>query len=127
LTFVMNSFLADAGAFGMKVDKNGVGENIKNEIGSSVAIVFKKELMKNILLETQLNLFESYKTLTRVDLDWETQFNLKVNRFVFANISTHFLYDHDQKVPKKNKSGMILQGRGGQFKEVLGIGISIHF
>ncbi len=139
LTIVNNQALADAGAFGVDealFDSTGVqtaaGKKIRYEFGALITTKFKKEIAKNIVLTTKLDLFSNYfKNPQNMDVNWDLLITMKVNKFVSASISTTLIYDHDIPVPVyKDISGVKTQTGTGprtQFKEVFAIGFSYKF
>ena len=65
-----------------------------------------------------------------IDLNWEVLINMKINKFLTANIATQMIYDHDIPVPvKREENGVKVMGTGPrlQFKEVLSLGLSYKF
>lgn len=117
MTYVGNEELSDAGAFG--VDP---GENIKGEIGGYVKAHFQDNIMENIQLVSKLDLFSNYlEKPQNIDVNLEVLLNMKVNKYISANISTTMIYDDDIDIAsdENDKPGPKLQ-----LKEILGIGIS---
>jgi len=55
-----------------------------------------------------------------IDLDWELKLQLKVNKYVKANIGTHIIYDDDIHEEKSGTPKV-------QLKQLLGIGLSYDF
>ncbi|HEX8514860.1 MAG TPA: DUF3078 domain-containing protein [Bacteroidia bacterium] len=137
ITIVNDQRLADAGAFGVqaaKRDATGVlqhGEMVRYEFGGFIKIAYKKEIAKNILLATKLELFSNYIDHPQnIDVNWEFQLDMKINRYIIASISTQMIYDHDIPVPVERKfNGVSTPGTGPrlQFKEVLGLGLAHKF
>lgn len=137
MTIVNNQNLADAGSFGVEpavLDNSGnlitKGKNIRSEYGGYIRALFKKDVMKNINLQTKLELFSNYtEEPTHVDVNWEVLISLKINKYIAATISTQLLYDHDIDIIIDNNNNGIVDALGPriQFKEVLGIGLSFKF
>jgi len=125
-TIVTNKTLSDLGAFG--VDP---GKKIKNELGAYINFQYKKdEILKNINFLTKLDLFSNYlKDPQNIDINWETLFVLKVNKFVSATIATNFVYDDNTKIGfDTNHDGTADKyGARAQFKEVIGVGFTYKF
>ena len=72
----------------------------------------KKEILKNVLLQTKLELFASYlDNPLFIDVNWDLMLSMKINEFLSANISTQVIYDH-------NVSTSV------QFKEMFSFGLS---
>ena len=132
MTIVKSQSLADNGAFGMEPaekDSNGNitkrGEWFRNEVGGYIRMFYKKELMKNVGLQTKLDLFSNYQTNPEnIDLSWEVLISMKVNKYISATITTHLLYDDDIDFMKDDGSK---EGAKIQFKEVLGVGFLYKF
>ncbi len=138
ITFVNDQRLADAGAFGVEAaeyDTAGVkikdGQTIRYEFGAYMKMTFKKEIFKNVNLETKLELFTNYLDHPEnVDVNWETVLTMKVNRFLSCMLNTQLIYDHDIPVPyERMEGGQLVTGTGPrlQFKEVLSVGLAVKF
>jgi hypothetical protein len=145
-TFVTDPELSARGAFG--VDTNGV---VNSEFGAYFRMNIKKEIMKNITIQTDVTLFNNYTdkdpvNQKKVDVDWQTSINMKVNKLIVVSLFTHLIYDYDIKqlvfdgdnpVWQTNENGQFITDANGnklqkrdallQFKEVLGVGISYKF
>lgn len=144
-TFVNDQNLADAGAFGVDpavIDPNSglilkKGKNIRAEFGAYLSATFKKELVKNVTLETKLDLFDNYtdkvsSNKKNVDVNWKVLVSMKINKFLVASVGTELIYDHNIPVPlfSKDANGDKFQSGTGprtQFKEVLAVGFSYKF
>ncbi|MDP4291126.1 MAG: DUF3078 domain-containing protein [Bacteroidota bacterium] len=143
LTFVIDQNLADQGAFGVRkaeVDAQGNiishGQTVKAEFGMSLNAYIKYEIMKNIVLDSRLILFDNYtdKVVSNrwnVDVDSETNLNFMVNRVFTATINARFLYDDNIKIPKydmvNGQRVKIGEGPRLQIKEAFGIGMMMKF
>jgi hypothetical protein len=131
MTLVNDQPLADAGAFGVEpavLDTAGnvitKGENYRAEYGGYLRALLKKDIMKNINLQTKLELFSNYaEEPGNIDINWEVLISMKVNKFISATISTQLLYDHDIDIIDNNGN----VGPRTQFKEVLGVGLNYKF
>ena len=120
-TIVGDDRLSDAGAYG--VDS---GSMLRAEIGAYFKMMFQKDIMKNVNLQSRLDLFANYETLDRVDINWENTINMKVNKYISASIFTHMRYDHDidtRPDDVANNKDIGIQRRL-QFKYVLGVGLA---
>ncbi|MBS1580705.1 MAG: DUF3078 domain-containing protein [Bacteroidetes bacterium] len=133
-TFVTNQELADAGAFGVdpaEYDANLVrtkaGKNSLFEFGGYVKLVYTQELAKNITFLTRADFFSNYlRDPQNIDVNWETLFTFKVNEWFAATLNTLLIYDHDTQIMKKwNDTDELYVGRGTQFKETIGLGITL--
>lgn len=125
-TFVMDETLSNQGAFG--VDE---GENVFLELGFLITNTWEKELVKNVLMNHRINLYTDYiRSFGNIDVDWEMNFNLKVNEFINANIGTHVIFDDDIKFDEVVADDGTVVDPGIsriQFKQLLGVGILYTF
>jgi len=145
-TFVKNDPLIDETAYGL-----AVGKTFRPEFGALIRATLKKDIVKNVSLWTQLDLFNNYTDNRRdafngkslrgnIDVNWQVRVDMKINKYLSANIYTQLIYDHDQKVNvrDKNTSGEYIQNADGsyqtsakqsrvQFREAIGVGIGYKF
>ncbi|CAM3403737.1 DUF3078 domain-containing protein [Zobellia roscoffensis] len=137
-TFVLDEELANKGAFGVKkavLDADGnvlePGEKIFLEFGFLVTNQYEKEVFKNMLLKHRLSLYTDYlQKFGNIDVDWELNFDLKVNKYVVTTIGTHIIYDDDILFDEqKDASGTVVDSGSPriQFKQLLGVGVSYAF
>lgn len=118
-TFVLDKKLSDAGAFGVTP-----GQKYKAEFGPYIRAVFAKDLIKNVNLNTNLELFTDYfGAFGNIDVNWNLLLTLKVNKWLAASIATQLIYDDDIMIT--DKDGNI--GPRTQFKEVIGVGLTYKF
>ncbi|MDD5571300.1 MAG: DUF3078 domain-containing protein [Bacteroidales bacterium] len=137
MTMVNDQNLANAGAFGVEkavYDTAGVliqnGKKTLVEFGGYLRFQYKKEIMKNILFQTKLDLFSNYlKDPQNIVVNWENLISFKVNKFISATITTNLIYDDKIKIAiDKNNDGIVeAKGPRTQFKEILSIGFSYKF
>jgi len=136
-TFVFDKNLANEGAFGVTsavYDDAGnlisKGENKKIEFGMLATGEWKTEVMKNIEMANKLILYSDYvNNYGNIDVDWEINFDLTINKYVSANVGSHFLFDDDIKSKKdtNNDGTFELSGPKIQVKQVLGVGFLYSF
>jgi hypothetical protein len=122
MTFVLNDSLSSVGAFG--VDTNKL---FRAEVGGYVRVLWKHDLMKNVGLQTKLDLFSNYlKDPQYIDVNWEVFLNMKINKFLTVNINTLLIYDHDIQIGKDtNSDGTPDEFKPRiQFKELFGLGLA---
>lgn len=117
-TFVLNDSLSNVGAFG--VDP---GEYIRSEAGISLMGKFKKDIVENVTLQANGNLFANYETFPNTVVNIETIINLKVNNFISSNISSQLIYD--DKVTTTSDDGTV--GAVVQFKNIISLGFTLRF
>jgi hypothetical protein len=110
-TFVDPSFtLPDAAYFG--VDE---GESVRYELGFNLSAYYKLVVMANVSFENILNLYSNYlENPQNVDMDYQLNIVLKINRFLSTNISFQTIYDDDAF-------------EGLQLRQVFGVGANYGF
>jgi hypothetical protein len=119
-TFVLDDTLSAKGSFG--VDP---GKKFRAEMGASARIGLIMDVMKNVTLATSLDLFSNLLDKPQnVDVNLKALLNLKVNEFLSANISITMIYDDN--VGYTDIEG-VSHGPRVQFKEILGVGLSVKF
>jgi hypothetical protein len=142
-TFVMDPALADSGAFGVEkaifdADGNKIrsGRSFRPEFGAALEARFKKEIMKNVNLQSRLNMFNNYTDRNianrkNIDVNFENAVNMKVNEYIAASLFIHMIYDNDIKTPVTREiDGVKTKTTVGprlQFKQTLGVGFSYKF
>jgi len=136
VTIVNDTKLADDGAFGVDkaiLDTSGKvithGKKIRYEFGSYMKIVIDKDIMKNVNLQSKLELFSNYNQEPQnLVINWDFLLNMKINKFLSATINTLLIYDPKAKVSAINALGkQEMIGPRTQFKELVGLGLSYKF
>ena len=118
ITIVTDTDLNSRGEFG--VDSN---KTINSELGATGRLKFQNEIMENVKLKSNLNLFAPYEAFTTVVVTWETLLNLKVNDYITTSVSLDVIYD--EKVEITRDDGSV--GPATQIKEALNIGFGYQF
>lgn len=137
-TFVLDQDLADKGAFGVQkavFDSDGTiirpGKNIFLEFGFLVTNTWETEVFKNMDLKQRLSLYTDYlRRFGNVDVDWELNLILRVNKYIVTNIGTQLIYDDDILFGEQvDVDGRVLDPGEPriQFKQLLGVGVSYDF
>lgn len=136
-TFVLDNTLANEGAFGVKpavYDSNNLlisrGEHVKMEFGTLFTGEWNTLVMENIKMANRLNLYSDYlHDYGNVDINWELNFDLTINKYITANVGTQLLYDDDVKYKEDlNNDGVLdVLGPRVQLKQLLGIGFLYSF
>lgn len=136
-TIVNDQQLADRGAFGVEgavYDELGNkikdGERVRNEVGGAAKVKIEFDLAENVSLSSNADLFSNYfNNPENIDINWETQVNMKINSFLSATFKTHLIYDHDIAVPVDRTGDGLKESTGPrtQFKQVAGLGFSYKF
>ena len=140
--FVENQELANKGAFGVtKAVTDSVGnivvpgKNVKGELGLNLVTSWKYNLMKNINLNTTLNLHNNYIDPNKynrwnIDVDWDNRFIFTINKLFSTVFYFHLKYDDESKTTKygTNDEGqkvVISSKPMVQIKESLGLSITL--
>lgn len=137
-TFVLNQELANNGAFGVKraildIDGNIIeeGKKVFMELGFLITNTWENEITKNVILNHRVNLYTDYlNSFGNIDIDWELNFNLKVNQFISASFGTHIIYDDDILFDVQEDANGNVSQRGEpriQFRQILGVGLLYDF
>ena len=113
-TFVTDQTLSNLGAYG--VDS---GKTVRSEFGAYLNMKFKKDIMTNVNLTSKLELFNNYtdkdkNNAKKIDVNFENQLNMKVNKYITASILLVLVYDAN-----------VIERT--QFKEVIGVGFGYKF
>ncbi|RZJ59396.1 MAG: hypothetical protein EOO45_25655, partial [Flavobacterium sp.] len=89
-TFVDKGFtLPNEAYFGVKQ-----GESIRYELGFNASAYYKLDVIANVSFENILNLYSNYLEETKnVDLDYQLNIVLRINRYLTTNISFQTIYD----------------------------------
>lgn len=98
--------------------RNGIdaGKHSRLNLGSTVTVNSRWELMKGLIWTSRLYAFTSY---SRCQAEWENTFALKVNKYLSTKI---FLYPRfDDGVKRKNEQSYF------QFNEYLSVGLDLGF
>ncbi len=137
-TFVFDQELANKGAFGVEkaiLDSDGnvlqPGKNVFMELGFLITNDLETQLMENVGIKHRLSLYSDYlRRFGNIDVDWELNVSLRVNKFIVTNLGTHIIYDDDIKFNAvKDAVGLVIDpGRPKlQFKQLLGVGVAYNF
>ncbi|MDR0420330.1 MAG: DUF3078 domain-containing protein [Prevotellaceae bacterium] len=120
-TFVLDTMLSNRGDFG--VDP---GHRTMAEIGSLIKATYSKTFKSKSTINSSLELFSSWMhSLGNIDISWEFDWNVKITKWFSTRIYAKLLYDDDIKI-KDTTTGEIL-GPRLQFKQMIGVGVSLSF
>ncbi len=124
LTFVNDFTLSNAGSYGVTP-----GENLRREFGAFVKILYSEKLMENVTFKGKLELFSNYlNNPQNIDVNLETLFNFKINKWLSASWSLNMMYDDDIDIKVLDgDDNLIGFGPRAQFKNVLSLGVSYIF
>ncbi|WP_158975255.1 DUF3078 domain-containing protein [Cellulophaga sp. L1A9] len=137
-TFVLDQDLANNGSFGVKKavkDADGTildkGKNVYMELGFLITNTWETEIMTNVLMNHRVSLYTDYlNSFGNIDVDWELNFNLKVNKYITSTIGTQVIFDDDILFDEVTDDNGIVTQKGVpkiQFKQILGVGLSYDF
>ena len=124
VTFVLDTMLSNKGAFG--VDP---GQAVRGEFGAYIKFAYKREILKNVLLDTKIDLFSNYLDHPEhVDVNWDLLLTFKVNEYISATLMTQLIYDYDIKFdPDPSDDVEEYTDDRVQFKELFGLGLTYNF
>jgi hypothetical protein len=111
LTFVDKNFtLPDDAYFGVEE-----GKSMRYELGFNASAYYKFGVVANVSFENILNLYSNYlEDPQNVDLDYQLNIVLKINRFLSTNINFQTIYDDNAF-------------RGFQLRQVFGVSVNYGF
>ncbi len=91
------------------------GKSMRYELGFNASAYYKFGVIANVSLENILNLYSNYlEDPQNVDLDYQVNVVMKINRFLSTNISLQTIYDDNAF-------------QGFQIRQVFGVGASLGF
>ncbi len=99
------------------------GKTIKSDLGALLSVSFKMDVMKNVTIESKLNSFAPYKSITENLVNWNTLLSMKVNDYVNATFALDVIYDPNTVVLRNDGTS----GPATQIRDVLAIGLSYKF
>jgi hypothetical protein len=111
LTFVDKNFtLPEEAYFGVEE-----GESIRYELGMNASLYYKVGIVANVSFENILNLYSNYlEDPQNVDLDYQLNIVMKINKYLATNISFQTIYDDNAY-------------RGFQLRQVFGVSFNYMF
>lgn len=136
-TFVLDEKLSNRGAFGVNpaiYDLEGNilrdGKRVRQELGILLTNQFEEELFENINVNSLLRLYTDYiNSFGNIDVEWELNLDMKVNKYVKASLGSHLRYDNDIKVEVKRdemtNEETVIVGPKLQWKQILGVGVVV--
>lgn len=136
-TFVLDDALANQGAFGVDpaiYDLEGnilrEGKKVRHELGILLTNKYEEEVFKNIKLSSLLRLYTDYiNSFGNIDIEWELNLDMKVNKYVKATLGSHLRYDNDIKTEVESNETtneeIVISGPKLQWKQILGVGIVV--
>ena len=120
VTIVNRQYLADEGAYGVEkavLDENGnivtPGKKVRYEVGGRIIVKFKKDIMKNVNLDSYLDLFTNYLVKPgNFDVVFNNLLTMKINKYFTVNVISQILYDDDIIRKRDLNSDNLYTGEG---------------
>ena len=108
--FVHDHFTEFGESFGVEQ-----GKTMRFEFGAAVNAYYKLQVMENFTVENILNLYSNYlEDPKNVDIDYQLNVVLKVNKYISTNLTFQALYDDNAY-------------KGFQTRHTLGVGLNYLF
>ena len=102
------------------------GRDHEFEVGAFFRLQYTTTLAPNITFTTRGDLFSNYlNTPENIVVNWETLWTFKVNEWFATTLNTVLIYDHEVRLPRTDPHGETYLGPATQFKETLGVGVTI--
>ena len=122
-TFVFDDFLSSIGQYGVEP-----GQKTRSEFGGTIQMIYTKpDIIKNVSLTTNLDLFSNYlENPEKIDVNWQLYIDFKVNDFLALSLNTHLIYDYDVKF-LEIQDGQEVATDKVQFKEAFTFGLAFTF
>jgi hypothetical protein len=110
-TFVDKGFtLPDEAYFGVEE-----GKSLRYELGFNASAYYKLDIIANVTFENILNLYSNYlEDPQNVDLDYQLNVVMKINRYLTTNLSFQTIYDDNAF-------------KGFQVRQVFGVAVNYGF
>lgn len=136
-TFVLDENLANRGAFGVDpalYDLEGNllrnGKKVRQELGFLLTSQYEQEVYENMKITSLLRLYTDYiNSFGNIDIEWELNLDMKVNKYVRATLGSHLRYDDDVKVEVETNEitneEIVITGPKLQWKQILGVGVVV--
>ncbi|MBC3844909.1 DUF3078 domain-containing protein [Winogradskyella echinorum] len=136
-TFVLNDELANKGAFGVDpaiydLEGNIIkdGKKVRQELGILLTNQYQEEVFENIKVNSLLRLYTDYiNSFGNIDIEWELNLDMKVNKYVKATLGSHLRYDNDIKIEvernEMTNEEFVIEGPKLQWKQILGVGVVV--
>ncbi|MBO7300340.1 MAG: DUF3078 domain-containing protein [Tidjanibacter sp.] len=96
----------------------------RHEFGGNVKVEMKGTIWGDLSGYTRINLFSNFlDNPQNVDVDWTMRLDLKINKWLSANVNLQMIYDDDINIPQPNGSSYPCL----QIQEVAGVGLLVKF
>ena len=107
------------------------GDTVRSEFGFLLTNQYQYEVFENIMLNSLIRLYSDYlNNFGNIDLEWEINFDFKVNKYVSAIFGSHLRYDDDIKTElirnEITNEIIVVEGPKLQWKQLLGVGFIVN-
>jgi hypothetical protein len=103
------------------------GNTTEFEFGAFLRMQFNTQLAENITFLTRGDLFSNYlRNPGNIKVNWETLLSFSVNEWFAATLNTLLIYDHDIQLPRTDAEGNVTTAPATQFKQTLGVGLTLQ-
>jgi hypothetical protein len=123
-TYVLDDTLSARGEFGITP-----GKSVLYKFGPSFLMSYKKEVVKNILVDTKLGYFQNILDgLGDPVVNWDAVISMKVTKIIATTFTFGLFYDPDSKIDIKDPDGNITGSEARvQFKQTFGFGVNANW
>jgi hypothetical protein len=127
LTIVVNEDIASLESFFNTLFS--FSKYVRYEFGGFVKLEAEGKITDDLSYKTRLGLFSNYvRNPFNIDVDWQTQMNLKISKYISLSLKAHLIYDDDIKIlVGTGANGQPEYGPRLQVKEILGAGFLWKF
>jgi len=102
---------------------------VRYEMGSLLAVRYRRTLADNLTFLTRANFFGNYlQNVGNIDINWETLSTLKINSWLAVTFATLLIYDDDInfEIDEDNDGVVENVGPRTQFQHILSIGLTYN-
>ncbi len=130
-TFVLDTANIDQTAHGIESDKRA-----RQEMGGQLLIQNETNILNDLKISNTLRLFSNYLNKPQnIDVDWEINFDQRINWYFSVILNLHIIYDNDVLFPVLDENDQpVLLPDGSkkkvpkmQFKQFLGLSFLFNF
>jgi hypothetical protein len=104
---------------------------VRSEFGAYATVLNNFDIMKNVNLNSRLELFSAYERFGNVVVNWDMLITMRVNKYVNSTIRTQVRYDDAIRCMKETVvegvPKMVKDGPKVQFMDVIAVGVSYNF
>jgi hypothetical protein len=102
------------------------GNTTEFEFGAFLRLQFSADFGENLTFVTRGDLFSNYlRNPENIKVFWETLWTYQLNDWLGMTLNTVLIYDHDIQLPRTDEAGNVTTVPRTQFKQVLGVGLTV--